>query len=217
LRLYARRVAAAAVLAPIWECFLSTYPEIYLEVSLTEQPMDIVAKGFDAGIDFHMRVPADMIAVRLTGPMRVAVVASPAYLAQRPRPRTPDDLSRHACVQYRRPDDSCLPWSFARGGKTRRISVDGRIMVDDPGLGLRAAVDGLGLTYTLEALAEPFLRSGQLIQVLEEWSPTIEGLILYYPGRRQVPATLRALIDTIRSSAITHLPKRSVRNPFIQE
>jgi DNA-binding transcriptional LysR family regulator len=163
-------------------------------------------------------LPADMIAVRLTGPMKCAVVGSPAYFARRPRPRTPDDLRRHACVQFRRPDDrSVLVWSFTRRGKTRRISVDGRLMVDDPGFGLRAAVDGLGLAYTLDALAEPFLRSGQLIQVLEEWAPTIEGLMLYYPGRRHVPATLRALIDMICSTSSTHLTKRSVKNPFIQE
>ena len=92
-------------------------------------------------------------------------------------------------------------------------------MVDDPDFGLRAAVDGLGLAYTLEALAEPFLRSGQLIRVLEEWSPAIEGMKLYYPGRRHVPATLRALIDMLRSTSNSnaHSAKRSVRNPFIQK
>jgi DNA-binding transcriptional LysR family regulator len=218
LRIYARRLAAAAVLAPIWERFLSTYPEIHLEVSVSEEPMDIVSKGFDAGIDFHPRVPADMISVRLSGPMKIAVVGSPTYFARRPRPRTPDDLSRHACVQFRRPDDrTILVWSFTHAGKTRRISVDGRVMVDDPGFGLRAAVDGLGLAYTLETLAEPFLRSGQLVQVLEEWSPTVEGLMLYYPGRRQVPATLRALIDIVRSTSSTRWTKRSARNPFIQD
>jgi DNA-binding transcriptional LysR family regulator len=218
LRISARRVAAAAVIAPIWDRFVSTYPEIHLEVSLTEEPMDIVSKGFDAGIDIHTRVPADMIGVRLTGPMRVAVVGSPAYFARQPRPRTPDDLTRHACVQFRRPDNhSVLVWSFARSGKTRRISVDGRVMVDDPDFGLRAAVDGLGLAYTLEALAEPFLRSGQLIRVLEEWSPAIEGMMLYYPGRRHVPATLRALIDMLRSTSNAHSANRSVKNPFIQK
>jgi DNA-binding transcriptional LysR family regulator len=156
--------------------------------------------------------------VRLTGPMRVAVVGSPAYFARQPRPRTPDDLTRHACVQFRRPDNhSVLVWSFARSGKTRRISVDGRVMVDDPDFGLRAAVDGLGLAYTLEALAEPFLRSGQLIRVLEEWSPAIEGMMLYYPGRRHVPATLRALIDMLRSTSNAHSANRSVKNPFIQK
>jgi DNA-binding transcriptional LysR family regulator len=221
LRISARRVAAAAVIAPIWDRFVSTYPEIHLEVSLTEEPMDIVSKGFDAGIDIYMRVPADMIGVRLTGPMRVVVVGSPAYFAKRPRPRLPDDLTRHACVQFRRPDDhSVLVWSLARGGKTRRISVDGPVMVDDPDFGLRAAVDGLGLAYTaytLEALAEPFLRSGQLIRVLEEWSPAIEGMMLYDPSRRHVPATLRALIDMLRSTSNAQSAKRSVRNPFIQK
>ena len=218
LRIYARRLAAAAVIAPIWDRFLSTYPEIQLEVALGEAAMDIVSKGFDAGIDTRARVPTDMISTRVTGPMKIAVVGSPAYFALRPRPRTPDDLCRHVCVQYRRPDEgSVLIWSFARGDKTRRISVDGRVMVDDPVFALRAAIDGLGLAYSVESLAEPFLRSGQLVRVLEDWSPDLEGLVLYYPGRRQVPAALRALIDMIRTSSSTAMTKRSLKNPFTQD
>jgi DNA-binding transcriptional LysR family regulator len=102
LRIYAIHLAAAAVIAPIWGRFLSMYPEVHLELALGEAPIDIVAKGFDAGIGPRDRVPADMIAVRVMGLMKIAVVGAPAYFARRRPPRTPDDLARHSCVQYRR-------------------------------------------------------------------------------------------------------------------
>src|SRR5882672_10640722 len=127
LRIYAVHLAGAAVLAPIWGRFLSTYPEVHLEIALSEAPIDIVAKGFDAGIGPRDRVPTDMIAVRVAGPMKVAVVGAPAYFARRRPPRTPDDLSRHSCVQYRRATDgNVFVWPFERDRKWRRISVDGR-------------------------------------------------------------------------------------------
>ena len=218
LRIYAIHLAAAAVIAPIWGRFLSTYPEVHLELALGEAPIDIVAKGFDAGIGPHDRVPADMIAVRVMGPMKIAVVGAPPYFARRRPPRTPDDLARHSCVQYRREaDGDVLMWPFERKRKSRRISVDGQVMVNDTDLAVRAAVDGLGIAYTLEALAEPFLRSGQLVRVLEDWLPSFEGLYLYYPGHRQVPATLRALIDMMRTARGSARAKRSAKNPFAED
>jgi DNA-binding transcriptional LysR family regulator len=218
LRIYAVHLAGAAVLAPIWGRFLSTYPEVQLEIALGEAPIDIVAKGFDAGIGPRDRVPTDMITVRVTGPMQIAVVGAPAYFARRRRPRAPEDLSRHSCVQYRRATDgNVFVWPFERNRKTHRISVDGPVMVDDPELAVRAAVDGLGVAYTIEALAEPFLRSGQLVRILEDWSPAIEGLFLYYPGHRQVPATLRALIDMIRTARSPASTRRSLKNPFTED
>jgi len=186
----------------VWTRFLSTYPEVHLEVQIAETLVDIVAKGFDAGIGNQDRVPADMIAVRVMGPMKIAVVAAPSYFAQRARPRVPDDLARHICVQYRRGADvSVFEWPFERDGETRKISVAGRVMVNEPSTALRAAVDGLGIAYTIDALAESYLRSGQLVRVLEDWSPPYEGLFLYYPGHRQVPAALRAFIDMVRTNA----------------
>jgi len=94
--------------------------------------------------------------------------------------------------------------------------VDGRVIINDPHLAVRAAVDGLGIAYTLEALAEPFLRSGQLVRVLEDWLPSFEGMFLYYPGSRQVPAALRALIDMIRTTRGSAPAKRSLQNPFAE-
>jgi DNA-binding transcriptional LysR family regulator len=216
LRIYAVPVAAWAVITPIWGRFLSTYPEVHLELALGEAPIDIVAKGFDAGIGSHDRAAADMIAVRVTGPMQVVVVGAPTYFARRRPPRTPDDITGHSCVQYRvGGDGTVFAWPFERNRKSRRISVDGRVMVNETDLAVRAAVDGLGIAYTVEALAEPFLRSGQLVRVLEDWTPSFEGLYLYYPGHRQVPATLRALIDMIRTARGARA-RRSLKNPFAE-
>ena len=139
---------------------------------------------------------------------------STADLAGEDSAALPDDLAHHRCVQFRRGAGAVFEWSFERNGEPRKISVDGPIMVNDPQLAVRAAVDGLGIAYTIEALAEPFLRSGQLVRVLEDWSPYFEGLFLYYPGHRQVPAALRALIDTIRAAGGGTSARRSRENRF---
>jgi DNA-binding transcriptional LysR family regulator len=215
LRIYASHLASAVVV-PIWGRFLSTYTDVHLELAVGEAPIDIVARQFDAGIGPHDRVPADMVAVRVTAPMKVVVVGAPSYFARRPPPRTPEDLARHSCVEYRRGPD-VFTWPLARNRQTRRIAVAGRVMVNTPDLAVRAAVDGLGIAYTIEARAEPFLRSGQLAPVLEDWSPSFEGLFLYYPGHRQVPAALRAFIDMIRTTRSTAPPKSSLQNPFAED
>ena len=214
LRLHVSHLAAAAVIAPVWGRFLAAYPDVRLEVRMDQVPADDVAKGYDAGIGPRNWIAADMIAVRVSGPMKVALVGAPPYLAHRPPLRTPDDLAQHSCIQYRWTDNGpVFEWPLARRGKSRRISLDGQVMVNNPDLALRAAVDGLGIAITAEAYAEPFLRSGQLVRVLEKWLPTIEGQFLYYPGRRQVPAALRALIDMIRVVRPISA-KSSLRNPF---
>lgn len=218
LRIYATHTAAAAVIAPVWQRFLSTYPEVHLELQVSEEKVDIVAKSFDAGIGPQNRAAVDMIAVRVMGPMKVAMVGAPSYFARRPRPRTPEDLARHTCVQYRREaNGDVFAWPLRRNGKSRKVTVDGRVMVNDPDLALRAAVDGLGIAYTIEAMSEPFLRSGQLLRVLEDWSPSVEGFYLYYPGHRQVPAALRALIDMIRTTYSSASPRASLKDPFASD
>jgi len=188
---------------------------VHLELAAGELPIDIVARGFDAGIGPRDRAPADLIAVRVSGPLKFAAVGTPAYFARRRPPRTPDDLARHDCVQYRRRwDGDVFEWPFERNRKSRRIPVYGRVMVNDMDLAIRAALDGLGIAYTIEALAEPYIRSGELVRVLEDWSPSLEGLFLYYSGRRQVPATLRVLIDMIRATRGAAPGKRPLQNPF---
>jgi DNA-binding transcriptional LysR family regulator len=216
LRIYATNHLAAAAIVPMWGRFLSTYPEIHLELHAGDGPIDIVAKGFDAGIGPRDQAAADMIAVRAMGPTKLAVVGAPVYFARRSPPRTVDELARHSCVQYRLTvDGRALAWPLLRNGTTQRISVDGRVMVNDAHLATRAAVDGLGIALTFEALAEPFLRSGQLVRVLKDCSPSFEGYYVYYPGRRQVPAALRALINMIRTAS-SKPAKSSLQNPFAE-
>jgi DNA-binding transcriptional LysR family regulator len=216
LRIYATQMAATAVIAPVWARFLATYPDVHLELQVSEAPVDIVAKGFDAGLGPHDRAAGDMTTLRVMGPVKVVVVGASSYFALRSRPRTPDDLVRHACVQYRRgADGAILEWLFERNGLAQRITPDGRVMVNNPDLAVRAAVDGLGIAYTIEAQVQPYLRSGQLVRVLEDWTPSFEGLFLYYSGQRQVPAALRALIDMIRTPHDAAPVARTGDNPFV--
>jgi len=215
LRIYASYMAAAAVVAPVWRRFLSTYPEVHLELEVGEAPVDIVAKGFDAGIGLQDRAGADMIVVRVMKPVKVAVVGAPSYFERRPAPSTPNDLARHSCVQYRRAvDGAAFEWPFERNGKSRKISVNGQVMVNVQDMAVRAAVDGLGIAYAIEAVVEPFLRSGQLVRVLEDWSPSFAGLFLYHPSHRQVPVAVRAFIDMIRAARDSAQGKGLVDNPF---
>jgi DNA-binding transcriptional LysR family regulator len=149
--------------------------------------------------------------------MKVAIVGAPGYFARHRPPRTPEDLARHSCIQFRRPANGAVfEWPFKRDGKSQKISVQGPVMVNSPDLAVRAAVDGLGIAYTIEGLVELFLRSGQLVRVLEDWSPCFEGLFLYYHGQRQVPAALRAFIDMVRTARRSAPVARSSENPFTE-
>jgi DNA-binding transcriptional LysR family regulator len=149
-------------------------------------------------------------------PFKVVVVGSPQYLALWRPPRTPDDLAAHNCIQYRLGADApLLKWPFKREGRFRNIAVTGRLIVNNGDLALRAAVDGLGLAYTTEALALPFLRTGQLTRVLDDWSPMLEGLFLYHPGHRQVPPALRAFIDMFQAMRGAERAKNPLQNPFL--
>ena len=141
-----------------------------------------------------------MIAVRVTEPMKVVEVGAPTYFTRRRPPRTPDDLAHHSCVQYRRAAGYLFEWPFERKANRGGFRSMARIMVNDMDLAVRAAVDRLGIAYTIEVLVDPFLHSGQLVRVLEDWSPFSNGLFLYYPGHRQMPIALRALIDMLRSA-----------------
>jgi DNA-binding transcriptional LysR family regulator len=152
-----------------------------------------------------------MIRVRVTGPIKCAVVGSPAYFAGLRPPRRPDDLASHNCIQYRLGAKGPIAkWGFERSGKTHQIAVAGRLTVNDPELALRAALDGIGIAYVPEDLPAPFLRAGQLVRVLERWPSATEGLFLFYHGHRQVPTALRAFIDMVRAPGT---PGRSLKTP----
>jgi DNA-binding transcriptional LysR family regulator len=201
LRILASPLAASVVVTPIWQRYLSAYPDVQLEMWVDLGRVDLVASGFDAGIGPQDWVSSDMIEVRLTGPIKVAVIAAPAYFSGRPPPRTPDELAAHSCIQYRLgATGSLVKWEFEySNGEARQIAVPGRLTVNSPELALRAALDGLGIAYVPEGLAAPFLRTGELIRVFENCSSAVDGLHLFYHGRRQVPTALRAFIDMAKS------------------
>jgi DNA-binding transcriptional LysR family regulator len=198
LRLHVSSGAAAAVVAPVWRAFLAAYPRVELDLELSDGPVDVVAEGFDAAIAIRDFAAADMVAVKVSDPWKAVVVGAPSYLACRGEPLTPDDLTAHDCVQYRL-DGTLFPWPFMREGTRRKIAVHGAVTVNSSELALRAAIDGLGLAFVNDTLAAPFLRSGQLMTVLPDWSPSFDGYYLIYCGRRQVPLALRALIDMLRA------------------
>jgi DNA-binding transcriptional LysR family regulator len=214
LRIWAAPLAAAIVVMPIWQRFLSTYPEVQLEMWADLSQPDIVASGFDAGIGPKRWVSSDMIAVSVTEQIMIAVVGAPTYFAGRRPPRTPDDLASHNCIQYRLGAKGQLAkWDFQRNGKTHPIAVGGRLTVNNPELALRAALDGLGMARIPQGIAEPFLRTGHLVRVLEGWSAAVERLYLFYHGHRQIPTALRAFIDMVRAPK-SIAAGRTLKSPF---
>ena len=199
LRLAVATPAAELVLAPVIAPFLSLYPEIGLEISVNNEPIDIVAGRYDAGVQPGERVAADMIAVRISGEMPRAVVASPAYLAKRGVPKTPQELTAHSCIRFRLHSGVLLPWCFSKRRRTFDVHVEGRLIINGTGIGLQAAADGLGLIQIHPAYVAEELEAGRLVKVLEDWAPpAIGGFFLYYPSRRHVRPALKALADFLR-------------------
>ena len=194
-------VGAAHQAMPVFIAFLQRYPDMKLDIVTEGRLIDIVVEGFDAGIRLLETVPQDMIAVPFGERQRFAVVGSPAYFSKHKPPRTPADLAAHRCIRSRMPSGSIYQWEFERHGQTVRIDGDGALTLDEPGMMLAAARAGLGLAYLTEWNVRADLVAGTLVRVLEEWTPPLDGLCLYYPGRRHVPAGLRALIDMIREYA----------------
>lgn len=199
LRLSVPRSVAASLILPLFRHFSERYPDIVLELAADNGFIDIVKEGFDAGVRLGESVAPGMVAVRITPDMSRAVVGAPAYFARHPPPQTPNDLRAHNCIGYRKISSGELHrWAFAKDGETLNIAVRGNLILDDAGLMLDAATDGIGLAYTADSYAAPYLANGRLQRVLADWCPPFPGFYLYYPGRRQISAALRALIDALK-------------------
>ena len=199
VRLNVSRMVAHMALVPAFGRFARAYPEVSLDVTVDDGLVDIVAGGFDAGIRLGGIVQRDMVAARVTPDLRIALVASPGYLAVRPAPCVPHDLRGHACINYRWAGSGALHrWAFERGAEALDIVVEGPLTINDPDLIVAAALDGVGLAYTLESRVAGHLAAGRLVRVLEDWCPPFPGFFLYYPGRRHRPPALAALVDFLR-------------------
>jgi DNA-binding transcriptional LysR family regulator len=205
LRLNVPVSAARLVLPAIVPPFLAAYPEIRLDVIVDDSFVDVLAAGCDAGIRYDERLEKDMIAVPI-GP-RVqcfATAASPEYLNRHGRPQHPRDLLNHACLRGRFTSGAMPPWEFECEGETVRVDPSGPLLVQlgaATDLAVDAAIAGTGIVYLFEDWLRPHLDSGALEPVLKPWWPRFSGPFLYYPGRRLLPAPLRAFVDFIKASA----------------
>jgi len=203
LRLNVPVNVARVVLPHIVPPFLAAYPDICLEVIAEDRFIDLVAEGCDAGIRYEERLEQDMIAIPI-GPrqQRLATAASTAYLDRCGRPEHPRDLLDHACLRGRHASGVINPWGFERNGETITVTPKGPLIVGigaTVDLAVEAAVAGSGIIYLFDDWLRPYFDSGELEPILEPWWPTFSGPFLYYPGRRHLPAPLRAFIDFANS------------------
>ena len=216
LRLSVPRGVVPLILEPVIASFCQAYPEIEVEIAASDEMVDLVAAGFDAGIRLGQFISVDMTAVRLTPPFPFVVVASPDYLDRQKRPERVDDLRGQACLRIRRSNGSIAPWSFVEGNKPIEAIVAGPLIAHDYPTLLGAALQGLGLAQVPAPLAASAIADGRLQELMTPFAVTTPGVFLYHPGRRQIFPKLRAFIDhvkhrstdTSRNATIAQTPRK---------
>ncbi|AGC48492.1 LysR family transcriptional regulator [Myxococcus stipitatus DSM 14675] len=199
LRLTVPVTSISTVLEPVLPRFIQEHPHVRVEVRVSDRFVNIVQEGLDAGIRLTESVERDMVQVRLTPPFRFVIVGSPAYLKKRGTPTRPEDLEHHDCISFRAPTTGLLyHWELERGRRELRVPVKGPLVADHAQFMLRMAIAGVGLAYLAEIEAEPALSSGAVRAVMEDWTPSVPGLFLYYPHRARASPPLRAFINLAR-------------------
>ena len=199
IRITAGEHPASAILWPAVARLLPDHPDIKVEIVVDNTLTDIVAERYDAGVRLGEQVDKDMIAVRIGPDMRMAVVGSPTYFARRSKPRTPQELTQHNCVNLRLPTYGGLyAWEFEKGGRELKVRVEGQLTFNAIALRLNAALAGLGLAYLPEDVVQRELAAGRLVRALEDWCPPFSGYHLYYPSRRQPTPAFAVLLDALR-------------------
>jgi DNA-binding transcriptional LysR family regulator len=198
VRLVLPRSAAMIVLVPKLGQLARNYPDVVLEVTTDNSRVDLVAAGFDAGIEIGEYIQKDMVAVRVSQDLRPAIVGSPEYFASHPRPRHPRDLVDHVCINFRQGSRGMYRWEFEKGEQTVTVAPEGPLIVDDAEIQVLAALEGVGVVWTLEHYVTPLLSAGKLVRVLQGWCEPFPGYFLYYPSRRLQTPALSALIETLR-------------------
>jgi len=199
VRVTATKHAVSTVIMPMLPKFLTDHPNIRLDMVVDDGLADIVAERIDAGIRFGDIIDKDMIAVRIGPDIRMAVVGTPSYFAEHPEPRTPRDLAKHRCINYRHlKSGGIYAWDFEEKGRPFQVRVDGPITFSNSELLREAALAGHGLAFVYENEIMTDIREGRLVRTLEKWCPTFPGYYLYRPSRRQTPPALAALIEALR-------------------
>ena len=199
IRLIISRTAAQLVLLPRLAQFVRAYPEVVLDIGTSNDPVDVVAQQYDAGIQIGEFIQRDMIAVRVSKDLRLAAVGSPEYFRTHKIPRTPRDLKDHACLGFRF-SSGLYRWEFEKGRRSLTVNPQGPVIFDDSDLVIQSVLQGIGIGMAMEASLAPLIASGRLTQVLRDWCPAFAGYFLYYPSRRNQPAALAALIAALRVS-----------------
>jgi len=207
LRINAFPTAAREIFAPLVLPFVRTYPQVHVDIVTEGRLVDIVAGGFDFGVRSVDLVPVDMIAIPLGSGRRNVVVGAPAYLEAHGTPKAPQDLARHSCLRVRLPNGAIYRWPFEKDGRSVHVDVEGGLTLDEASLARAAALAGLGLTLAMESDVLDDVDSGRLVRVLEDWTPRLSPLSLYYPSRRNPTAAFKAFVDFARQrGASSHLP-----------
>lgn len=188
-----------SVLLPKLAPVLREYPDIRLEFDVNYGFRDIVADRFDAGVRLGKTIDKDMIAVPIGPPMRLAVVASPDYFKAHGKPKVPQDLMKHQCINQRMQSSGGLyVWDFERRDQQMNVRVDGQLIFNTTQPQVDAALAGLGITLLPEDELTPHLEDGRLLRVLEDWCPKFEGYHLYYPSRRQPSPAFSLIVQALR-------------------
>src|SRR4051794_9823715 len=200
IRITSTEYAAEAILMPALAKILPNYPDIKVEVVFDYGLTNIVAQQYDAGIRPGEMVAKDMIAVRIGPDLRMAVVGAPSYFESHKKPRTPQDLTNHNCINLRLPTHggSLYAWEFEKNGRELHVRVEGQLVFNGADALLKAALKGLGLAYLTEGHVRPYLSRGELVRVLADWCPPFSGYHLYYPSRRQPSPAFTVLADALR-------------------
>jgi DNA-binding transcriptional LysR family regulator len=199
IRITAHDHAASTVLWPRLAPLLPAYPDLKIEIDIDYGLIDIVAGRFDAGVRLGDQVAKDMVALRISPDVRMAVVAAPAYLAGRTAPRVPQDLTAHNCINMRLPTHGGMyAWEFARAGEELQVHVEGQAIFNTTPQALQGALDGVGLAYVPDDLVGAHVAAGRLQRLLEDWCPVFPGYHLYYPSRRQASPAFALVLDALR-------------------
>lgn len=204
LRLHVAAVAESFLRGPVLDGFLAAHPHVGLDVLVSNEPVEIVAAGYDAGLRLGEVIDRDMVAVPVSGDVRLVVVGAPAYFARHPAPAHPRDLAQHECLNWHATADAPpYRWEFTEAGRDFSVAVRSRVLSNDAALLLRLARAGRGLTMCFEDQVRDHLARGDLVAVLEDFSAPFPGFYLYYPERRHASPALRALVDYVQRTRRT--------------